>query len=142
MKSDLIEKIENVFRSQDCLRGKPATDAEIQQAENLLKVTFNEQYVEFIKLFGGAFGGIDIHAFNNGSLLGKATVIDLTLKFRNANENCVPAPLKNAYVISDDGAGNPILMNSNGQILIYLHDEHEVEILYESLEVLLTKSFS
>ena len=38
------------------------------------------------------------------------------------------------YAISDDGSGNPILMDQQGHIFIYYHDSSEMEILYESLD--------
>ncbi|WP_071884440.1 SMI1/KNR4 family protein [Cronobacter condimenti] len=84
------------------LYGIPATDEEIANAEKELKIKFNEQYIEFIKWFGGAFGGIDIHAFNNGSLVGKATVVDLTQKFRKTYKDLDKSVLNAFYVISDD----------------------------------------
>ncbi|WP_415576851.1 SMI1/KNR4 family protein [Escherichia coli] len=45
------------------------------------------------------------------------------------------------YVISDDGGGNPIIMNTDGKIFVFLHDSYEMEFLYSSLEELLMKSF-
>lgn len=141
MKEDLLKKIETLFNTHSGLSGQPATDTEIIDAEKKLNLKFNEQYIEFIKLFGGAFGGIDIHAFNNGSLIGKATVTEMTEKFRSAYTDKLPEELLSAIVISDDGSGNPILINTSGEIFIYFHEENEVQLLYDSLEVLLTKSF-
>lgn len=141
MKQDLLKKIRAMLSTQDGLSGQPATDAEINAAEKKLNVRFNEQYVEFIKLFGGAFGGIDIHAFQNGALIGKATVTEMTEKFWGTYADKLPEELVDAVVISDDGSGNPILINTTGEIYIYLHEEDEAELLYDSLEALLTKSF-
>lgn len=141
MKEDLLKKISALFSTQDGLCGQPATDAEINAAEKKLNVKFNEQYVEFIKLFGGAFGGIDIHAFQNGSLIGKATVTEMTEKFWSVYADKLPENLAGAVVISDDGSGNPILINTAGEIYIYFHEEDEAELLYDSLEALLTQSF-
>ncbi len=123
------------------LYGIPATDEEIIQAETILNIKFNIQYIEFIKLFGGAFGGIAIHAFKNGSLIGKASVVELTQKFRNTYSDLDESILRLFYVISDDGCGNPILMNTDGKIFIFYHDCYEMEFLYSSLEELLMKSF-
>lgn len=141
MKEDLLKKVNALFSTHEGLRGQPATDAEINAAEKKLNVKFNEQYVEFIKLFGGAFGGIDIHAFQNGSLIGKATVTEMTEKFWSVYADNLPEELVGAVVISDDGSGNPILINTKGEIYIYFHEEDETELLYDSLEALLTQSF-
>ncbi|MGM1050209.1 MAG: SMI1/KNR4 family protein [Bacillota bacterium] len=157
MNKELLNKIENFLNREEnsSLIGKPASIQEIKNAEKMLNVKFNDQYIEFIKLFGGAYGGLTISAFNNGDLIGKSTVVDLTLKFRRIFEEeifdfdgiefegeSVEFLLKNSYVISDDGSGNPILMNEHGGIFIFLHDSGEVELLYNSLEELLIETYS
>lgn len=119
----------------------PATEQQILNAQQRLGVTFHPDYIEFIRLYGGSFGGVDIHAFENGSLLGSTTVIDLTLGFRELCAQDVPPGLEDAIAISDDGCGNPILLSGTGQIFLYLHDEHEVELLATSLESLVEQSF-
>lgn len=143
MNQELLERVRKEITSdQDMvLYGIPASDEEINRAENILNIKFNDQYIQFIKLFGGAFGGISIHAFNNGSLIGKATVIELTKKFRETYNDLDKAILNSFYIVSDDGSGNPILMNTGGEIFIFLHDSYEIEYLYGSLEELLIKSF-
>ena len=141
MKDDLLKKIRTLFSTHTGLSGQPATDTEITDTEIQLNIKFNEQYVEFIKRFGGAFGGIDIHAFNNGALIGKATVTEMTEKFRSIYTDNLPEELVSAIVISDDDSGNSILINTAGEIFIYLHEEDVVEILYDLLNALLTKFF-
>lgn len=143
MNQELLERVRKEITSdQDMvLYGNPASDEEIARAENMLNIKFNDQYIQFIKLFGGAFGGISIHAFNNGSLIGNATVIELTKKFRETYSDLDKDILSSFYVISDDGSGNPIIMNTDGEIFIFLHDSYEIECLYGSLEELLIKSF-
>ncbi|BDW59150.1 SMI1/KNR4 family protein [Escherichia coli] len=143
MNQELLERVRKEITSdQDMvLYGIPASDEDITHAENILNIKFNDQYIQFIKLFGGAFGGISIHAFNNGSLIGNATVIDLTKKFRETYSDLDKDILNSFYAVSDDGSGNPILMNTDGEIFIFLHDSYEIEYLYSSLEELLMKSF-
>ncbi|EAE5922248.1 SMI1/KNR4 family protein [Listeria monocytogenes] len=135
---DVFEKLEEFYKQHSGLKGQPATEEQIHEAEKILDVQFNKQYIHFIKQFGGAFGGISIHAFNNGSLIGKATVIDLTLKFRKIYGETISKELSESYVVSDDGSGNPILMDTAGKITIYYHDSGESELLYDSLQELLT----
>ena len=157
MNKELLNKIDNFLRKEEnsSLIGKPASIKEINNAETFLNVKFNDQYIEFIKLFGGAYGGLAIRAFSNGDLIGKSTVVELTLKFRRIFEEAIfdfedvefegksiVFLLKNSYVNSDDGSGNPILMNENGKIFIFLHDSGEVEFLYNSLEELLFETYS
>ena len=141
MKPALRGKLEALFSDHPDLCGIPATDQQVLNAQQRLGVIFHPDYVQFIKLYGGSFGGVDIHAFENGSLLGTCTVIDLTLGFRELCAPDIPVGLEDAIAISDDGGGNPILLSSAGQIFLYLHDEHEVELLATSLECLIEKSF-
>ncbi|WP_228884963.1 SMI1/KNR4 family protein [Stenotrophomonas rhizophila] len=94
------------------LYGLPANDSEIESAEQTLGVKLNADYIQFIKAFGGAFGGIETHAFNNGSLIGNATATELTERFRDAYLDSAGEQRRGAYVISDDGAGNPVLMTA------------------------------
>lgn len=141
MNAELTEKLQQLFNEHSGLLGKPASDEQIHSAQQTLGITFHPDYVEFIKRFGGSFAGIDIHAFENGSLIGKQSVTELTVDFRHGHDTCELPELQGAFVISGDGSGNPILMNSQGQLYLYLHDEGEVELLAPSLEALLTSSF-
>ena len=144
MKADMIERIRselNQFGDPEALIGKPATSDEIANAEKKLNITFADQYIEFIKIFGGAFGGIAIAAFHNGSMIGNETVIDLTLSFRKAYGDYLGEKANDYYMISDDGSGNPILMNTQGNVFLYLHEEGELELIYNSLEDLWNQSF-
>lgn len=141
MDKKLQERITNLIMKDYDLHGTPATDKEISEAELELGLKFNEQYKDFIKLFGGAFGGIEIHAFNNGDLIGDETVIELTKEFRKAYSEHLTEELMQSCAISDDGSGNPILINSKGHIIIFLHETGEIQKMHNSLEELLLKSF-
>ncbi|WP_415576868.1 SMI1/KNR4 family protein, partial [Escherichia coli] len=58
MNEELLARVRDEITSdQDMvLYGIPASDEEIIQAEKVLNIKFNIQYIEFIKKFGGAFG--------------------------------------------------------------------------------------
>jgi len=142
MNQELMDMIAFDIKTADGdLHGLPATDSEIETAEQILGVKFNADYIQFIKAFGGAFGGIEIHAFNNGSLIGNATVTELTERFRENYLENAGERWRDAYVISDDGAGNPVLMTAEGALHLYLHETGETELLYESLDQLLNQTF-
>ncbi len=130
---ELIARVDAVLAEHPDLRGQPATDAEIEAAQQVLGLVFDPQYVAFIKRFGGSFGGVDIHAFANGALIGRRTVLELTSTFRDRYGEAISGDLRNALVISDDGAGNPVLMSAQGEIMLYLHDEGKVELVFPSL---------
>lgn len=111
--------------------GIPATDEQIEQAEKELNVKFSSDYIDFIKNFGRAWAGIEIFAFE-----GNETVVGYTQSLRE-----VHAVTSENYAIADDGAGNPIMINPKGEVLIFYHDDGESEILASSLEVFIEENF-
>ena len=74
------------FQDEPELKGIPASSEEIKHAENILGIKFHDDYIEFIKKFGGVSAGLDIHAFHNSTLIGKETVIELTQGFQKLLE--------------------------------------------------------
>ena len=74
------------FQDYPEFKGIPASSEEIKHAANILGIKFHDDYIEFIKKFGGASAGLDIHAFHNSTLIGKETVIELTQGFQKLLE--------------------------------------------------------
>lgn len=144
MNEVLMERLQKFLLREDraSLVGTPATQEEIAHAEQLLNVRFHEDYVRFIKMFGGAYAGLAVHAFSNGSSVGQETIVDLTLDFR---EQCKELPfgdvLRTSYVISIDGSGDPIIIDQTGKVIICYHDTGEVELLADSFETLIEDNF-
>ena len=110
LKTELVNRLEK-FLTENEMKGVPATTEQISEAERILNTKFPPDYVDFITRFGGTFAGIDIHAFINGSSVGKETVIDLTQSMRQSfgdgDERQKEA--QQSIAIADDGSGNPIL---------------------------------
>lgn len=129
MPPELVARVEALLAAHPDLRGRPATDAEIDAAQRALGLVFDPQYVAFIKRFGGSFAGMEISAFESGP----STVVEVTERFRDCHGEESADGLWKALVISGDGAGNPVLISAEGEILLYLHDEGEVDLLFPSL---------
>lgn len=124
------------------LVGIPASQEEIVKAQQRLEVNFHEDYVHFIRTFGGAYAGLAVHAFSNGSSLGNETVVDLTLEFREQfKELPIAEVLRTSYVISLDGSGDPILIDQAGKVFICYHDTGEIKLLADSFEELIEENF-
>ncbi|KOR89161.1 SMI1/KNR4 family protein [Paenibacillus solani] len=144
MNEALMERLQKFLSREDraSLVGCPATQEEISHAEQLLNVSFHEDYLRFIRMFGGAYAGLPIHAFSNGSSIGNETIVDLTLDFR---EQCKELPfgeeLRVSYVISIDGSGDPIIIDQTGKVFICYHDTGEVKFLADSFEALIEDNF-
>lgn len=144
MKEELMERLKAFLYREDNLSlvGIAASQEEIAMAQERLNVSFHADYVHFIQKFGGAYAGLAVHAFSNGSSIGKETVVDLTLEFREQFEGSLLAELlESSYVISMDGSGDPIIINPAGQVLICYHDNGEMKPLADSFEALIEDCF-
>lgn len=144
MKENLIKRLRSFLFNEKHpnLVGKPASQREIKDAQQQLHVQFHSDYVEFIETFGGAYAGLAIHAFSNGSSLGNETVVDLTLDFRQQYKDILsPNIIDTSYVISMDGEGNPIFIDSSGKVFICDHDCGEIKRLADSFELLIEDCF-
>ncbi|MCM3041247.1 SMI1/KNR4 family protein [Paenibacillus motobuensis] len=144
MKDALMERLKTFLHREDnsTLIGSPASQEEIIKAQQMLNVNFHEDYVHFIKTFGGAYAGLAIHAFSNGSSLGNETVVDLTLEFREQfKEFPFAEVLRTSYVISMDGSGDPIIINQAGKAFICYHDTGEIKLLADSFEEMIEENF-
>lgn len=130
MKKELIERLRKFLTAKDMI-GTPATDKQIAEAEQELSVKFSPDYIDFIKNFGRAWAGIEIFAFE-----GNETVIGYTQSLRE-----VHAEVSDSYVIADDGAGNPLMINPKGEVVIFDHDNGESETLASSLEAYIEENF-
>src|SRR6185436_19216991 len=81
MKPELMDRLRRFLEKHPGMRGRAASLEEIAKAEDELAVKMADDYKEFIREFGGAWAGIDIHAFSNGS--SRETVVDLTRRSRS-----------------------------------------------------------
>ncbi|WP_311549775.1 SMI1/KNR4 family protein [Prevotella aurantiaca] len=130
------------FIKSPTLLGVAATNEQIEITEKVLLVVMDNDFKEFILNFGGAYEGIAIYAFKNGTSIGKETIIDLTMNARNLfnTANLFPE-INNCLVFSDDGAGNPIAIAPNGEVILFDYDIEEKQKLANSFEKLIEDNF-
>jgi cell wall assembly regulator SMI1 len=143
MKEELVNRLNDFLGKNPNLMGKPASIEEIENAERKLGIKMHDDYKEFIQIFGGAYAGLAIHAFSNGSSVGSETVVELTSRSRELfNDSNVFPEINQCYVIADDGSGNPIAISENGEILLFDYDTEEKRVLSESFEKFIEDNFS
>ena len=112
--------------------GTPASDEQVLCAEQELGVKFSSDYIDFIKNFGTAYAGMMINALD-----GNENVVEETKSLREVHPE-----VTDTYVISDDGSGNPIMINSKGEVEIYYHDsDAEIKTIAPSLEQYIEDNF-
>ncbi|MEC0372272.1 SMI1/KNR4 family protein [Paenibacillus chibensis] len=144
MNDALMKRLKAFLLREDniTLLGSPATEDEISNAQQRLHVDFYDDYLQFIRTFGGAYVGLAVYAFSNGSSLGKESVVDLTLRFREQFQSSDFAEtLQTSYVISMDGSGDPIFIDQAGQVFMYDHLTGEIKLTAASFESLIENNF-
>lgn len=143
MEEELMKRIEYFLEKHPELKGIPATPKEIVKAEEELQIKLDDDYKEFIKRFGGSYAGIAIHAFSTGASLGNETIIHLTNWCRESFEGDEFSPeINKSLIFSDDGSGNPIAINANGEVVIYYHDSGDKEVLSKSFGSFVEENFA
>lgn len=141
MKQELISKIKLILSDNDLFAGKPVNEEIIKKAEKELNVNFDNDYVQFLRLFGGSYTGFSVYGFNNCEMLSEETVIDLTKDFRNSysiDNRC--ELIQSSYVISISGNGDPVFISPDNKVWIYYHDDDETEGLNKSFEELIEQN--
>lgn len=133
MNPALLNRIE-VFLSRNPLyQGAPATEAQLNRAAELLDVRLDEEYREFISLFGGSYVGVPVYGFNNCAMLSDEDVVALTLGFRQSYAADARWPIiQRSYVISMTGSGDPVILDQAGRVVAYYHDSGTEETLAHS----------
>ena len=143
MEQKLIKRLQMFFDRHPSLRGNPANVEQIADAERKLNVRIDEEYKEFIKLFGGAYAGLAIHAFENGESMGKETIIELTRQARKLfNDTELFPEINKSLVIADDGSGNPIAIEPDGSVVLFDCDTEEKRVVGSSFQYLIEQNFA
>lgn len=133
MDTRIIDLLDRLFSQHPVLKAETTpTLAEILAAEKTLCVTFDKSYIEFLQRYGaGIVGAVPIFGLRPVHALGvRWSVIEVTNEYRaQFNKN-----VHGLYVISEDGSGNPIWMEENGDIIMYDHDQSITVPLAANLE--------
>jgi hypothetical protein len=136
MKNSTIEKVNGFFTKNPIAKGEPSTPEEIANAENELKIKFDNDYIFFLLNYGGSMiKAKEIYGFHNSELMDDTNIIELTNSYRqNESENV------DWVIIGTDYAGNPIGINREGKVLMQDYDFGELKILGDSFEDYILKS--
>ena len=81
MKQEVINKLNVFYQKNPTMLGKAPTNEQIANAEKELNIIMDKDYKEFIQNFGGAYAGLAIHAFINGTSIGNETIIVFTTDY-------------------------------------------------------------
>lgn len=108
------------------------SDAEIADAAAALGCTFHEDYVAFLRRYGGAtVGSMPVFGLRPAPVTGTPWhVVEVTKWFR---EQGWPG-VDEWYIISEDGFGNPIGLTPDGRVMVSDHDVGRVMVLANDFE--------
>jgi hypothetical protein len=119
-------------------RGASVGNEAILRAEELIGVSFSEDYKSFLRRYGSAMvGPLPIYGLSAAEALGDNwSVIERTQRFREGQwHGC-----DEWAVISMDQSGNPIGLDGSGVVWTYDHDTGETIKLADTFEGLIRKS--
>jgi hypothetical protein len=137
MKPGTIALLEQDFNECPFLYGGEVPLEEIDQAAAALGMAFPQDYVEFVRRFGGGIvGPYRIFGLRKASAMGRAfSVVRITMDFRLQHW---PGTDK-WIIISEDHAGNPIGVDADGKVWISDHDFGQIVQIAASFEDYLRK---
>ncbi|MFC9517476.1 SMI1/KNR4 family protein [Nocardiaceae bacterium NPDC056970] len=113
--AELVARIERAVDTYG--PGRPISAGELRDGLSVLGVHPDADYEEFVGRWGGCFVGVPVHVWDNASILGRESCIELTIWARDAYGSLV-----DGVVIADDGAGNPIWIAADGSVRLADHD--------------------
>ena len=114
------------------------TEEEINKAEDELAVKFHTDYLKYLRKYGGGSAfAYDIYGLKpTRNMTKNYSVVSNTNFYRSQNW----PDIKNWYIISDDGRGNPIGIDPEGKVWLSDHDSgFELIKLADSFEEFLYK---
>jgi hypothetical protein len=129
----LVERIERAVAVYGS--GRPIPAAELRSRLRTIDVVPDDDYAEFVGRWGGCFVGVSVHVWDNASLLGRESCVELTTWARDAF-----GPLIDGVVFADDGAGNPMWIGSDGTVRLADHDNGDTVVLAPSFSSLLEEN--
>ncbi|MFR9679626.1 MULTISPECIES: SMI1/KNR4 family protein [Acinetobacter] len=142
MDAYLLDRLSKFYKDNQEMKGVPLTLDDINNVENILKIKLPEDYKLFVSTYGGSYAGLAIYGLKNAEMMGDETVIELTNRARKLLDDLkVDNYILKSVVVSDDGAGNPIFINVNGEVYIYYVDNGEYNKLGDSLGDVIEENF-
>jgi hypothetical protein len=137
MISDTKERLDERFAESPIMRASDSPpDAEIDEAAQALGVSFDSDYREFVKLYGGAMvGPYPIFGLRPVEVMDDElwSVVTVTERFRDMKL----AEIAEWYIVSEDHSGNPVGVDAEGKVWIYDHDFGGPTVIASSFEAYL-----
>ena len=134
MRATTWAKLDEEFLDLPMMKAEPASRVEVENAAKRLGCTFDPDYFEFVRRYGGAMvGPAPMLGVRQAEVMGVDawSVVEVTERFRKDGWRGVDE----WYIVSIDGAGNPIGMSREGSVWVSDHDAGEIIEFADSFEV-------
>lgn len=121
MKPSTWSRLEEMFADAPMMRATPVDEAEVLQAAAAFGLVLPTDYAQFICRYGGAtVGPYSVYGLRASDTMGwiESSAFEVTKRFISQGWKGLEA----ALVISVDHSGNPIFLNSSGEVWISDHD--------------------
>jgi hypothetical protein len=136
MLTTTIERLNNFFEDNPIAKGVPTNESEIREAEEVLNIKFDSDYISFQTMYGGSMiKATEVYGFHNSELMSDDNIIDLTKSYRENEDGDI-----SWLIIGTDYSGNSIGIDENGKVLVYDHDLEELHYFANSFEEYILKA--
>ena len=128
MQKSTWERLDELFNKFPVMKAEPVSPSELRALCDHQGWVFHPDYSAFVVSYGGALvGAYPIFGLRQAEAMGEPwSVIAATMQFRGDGW----AGTENWYIISMDGAGNPIGMLTDGSERVFSYD-HDGGQIYE-----------
>lgn len=142
MKRETIAQMESYFAETPVLRGGPASEEAISEAQRRLGCRFAPDYVEFLGRFGcGIVGPDPIFGIGPEAVQALAAGDDVVTQTERYRGERWPG-VADWYIVSCDARGNPVGIAPDGKVRLSDHDVGDTPVIAESFEAFLVKNLS
>lgn len=139
MKPETWKRLDRQFAQDLAIAGQAITVAretpsneEIAAAAESIGCVFDPDYVAFLRRYGGAIvGSLPVFGLRPVEVMGVVwSVVEVTRRYRDQKW----PGTADWYVISEDGYGNPIGIDPDGQVMVSDHDHGDIATLAPNFE--------
>ena len=133
MNTETWQKLDELFSKYPFMKAESVDEKEISNAESRLGFTFDSDYKDFVRKYGGAIvGAYPIFGLRHAEPMDdyQWSVIDVTKSYKDEEWEGVD----DWYIVSADHAGNPIGLTKEGSVYRLDHDIGIVEKMADSFE--------
>jgi len=138
MHRETWKKLDDAFGEFPIMKAGPGMQSDIDEAAHSIGCEFHEDFREFLLRYGGAMvGAYPIFGVGQATVMGNDawSITEMTKRFRREGWDGTA----DWYIVSMDGAGNPIGISPDGRVWISDHDAGAVSVIASDFEAFIAR---